>query len=405
MNTSIVLALDTRRAKTDGTYPLLMRIIHHGKPSPITLGIYLKEEDWDAEAKKIKSTFKGSESVTRLNNFLQKKKTAATDIILKLDEQGILDSLTVYEVKDLVERKRNRESFLQFGEDLRLELIKVKQIGNARTYKFCLSVLRRFMGGKDVAFSDLTYDMLKKFEIAHYAKGNKVNGLSTYMRTWRAIFNEGIRRGLVSQDLYPFKLYKIASEDTQKLAIERNFLTEMAKLELKHASGLFHARNYFLISFFTRGTSFFDMALLRVENVKGGRMRYKRQKTGKEYDVKITEEIEPIIQYYTDGKKEGDYLFPIVTEEDPEAQYKEIEWARKRYNDNLRELADRIGLEEDLTSRVSRHTFATLAVELGVEIMAIKEMLGHGSVKTTEIYVRGLRNAKLDSIHERINKG
>src|SRR5882757_9200119 len=110
MKTFIVLALDTRRAKADGTYPVLLRIIHHGKVSPITTGIYVKEKDWDEKERKIKSSYRGSESVTRLNNYLQKRKSEATDIITKLDERKTLDTLSVLEIKKLIDRKSDSNS-------------------------------------------------------------------------------------------------------------------------------------------------------------------------------------------------------------------------------------------------------------------------------------------------------
>ena len=41
---------------------------------------------------------------------------------------------------------------------------------------------------------------------------------------------------------------------------------------------------------------------------------------------------------------------------------------------------------DDFTYHSSRHTTATLAITAGADISAVKEMLGHGSVTSTEVY-------------------
>src|ERR1700679_3180426 len=111
MNTQILLVLDTRYMKKDGTYPVILRIVHNRESSQIKLGIFIEDKHWDEEKRIIKSSYRGTESVTRLNNQLQKKKTEATDIIKKLDEQKTLNSYSVYQLKDLIEKKNEKSSF------------------------------------------------------------------------------------------------------------------------------------------------------------------------------------------------------------------------------------------------------------------------------------------------------
>ena len=44
------------------------------------------------------------------------------------------------------------------------------------------------------------------------------------------------------------------------------------------------------------------------------------------------------------------------------------------------------GIEKHITYHSSRHTKAPLAITAGADISAVKEMLGHGSVTSTEVY-------------------
>lgn len=99
---------------------------------------------------------------------------------------------------------------------------------------------------------------------------------------------------------------------------------------------------------------------------------------------------------------ESVYVFPILQEDGLETQVRKIKWARKRYNAKLKLLANTCNIEANLTSYVSRHSFATQALLHSVPIAAISAMLGHSSVKTTEIYLKGLPAAILDQYNSQI---
>jgi site-specific recombinase XerD len=402
MNTNVVLALDTRRRKADGTYSLILRIVHHRESTQITLGVSIHEKDWDDQLRRVKPTYKGTESVTRLNNRLEKKKSEALDIIGKLDEQKTLDAHSVKQLKEIIERKSVRKSFMQFAEELIVEMETAGRIGNARSFRSSLGALRNFCNDKDISFFQLNYDFLMRFETDHYAKGNGTNGLSAYLRTYRTIFNEAIRRKLVESELYPFKQYKIKSAKTRKRAIRSDAIKRIVDCILEPKHPLFHARNYFILCYYSRGLPFADMAELKISDLVDGRIHYDRQKTDKPYDIKITSEIRSILDLYTAGKERSDYIFPIIRRFDKDGKYKDVMWARSRYNKKLKKLAELCGIEENLTSYVSRHSFATRAKNLGIDTGAIKEMLGHESIKTTEIYLDTLPNDIIDELHKRI---
>lgn len=174
-------------------------------------------------------------------------------------------------------------------------------------------VLRTFTKGKDLKFQNITYRFLTGFEIDHYSKGNTPNGLVVYMRTIRSMYNKAIKAGFAEKDKSSFEQYKIRTVLTEKRALEWDILQHIILLELEQDHRLFHAHNYFVASYMMYGMNYTDMAYL-----------------GKEH---ITDAID-----------------------------KDIKYSRKRYNNKLKEIATGCEIEQNLTSYVSRHSFATQAM-------------------------------------------
>jgi integrase/recombinase XerD len=59
----------------------------------------------------------------------------------------------------------------------------------------------------------------------------------------------------------------------------------------------------------------------------------------------------------------------------------------RRVQKLVKEVANRAKLSRDITPHVLRHTFATLALQKGMSLAAVKKILGHDRLSTTEIYL------------------
>ena len=296
----------------------------------------------------------------------------------------------------------DQQSVFVFTLSLIEQLRKAQKIGNARVYADVLKALKVYRSGKDLAFEKITYQFLVKSETEYLSRGNSINGLSTNMRTLRAIYNKAIKAGIVEQQHYPFKAYKIKSEKTKKRALPIEDLRAIIALDLDEDHPAFHARNFFLASYMMYGMSYIDMAFLKVSDLSKGRVAYKRKKSGKEYDIKVSEQLQAILDFYTQNKEQDQFVFPIIKRTALSDQYKDIEWARKRYNKALRIIGELCSIEQQMTSYVSRHSFATQAKMLGIPVVAISEMLGHESITTTQVYLDSLPSTVLDSYNEQI---
>ena len=65
----------------------------------------------------------------------------------------------------------------------------------------------------------------------------------------------------------------------------------------------------------------------------------------------------------------------------------------------VRRLKEKAGIEKDLTYHCSRHTTASLAISAGADISAVKDVLGHGSITSTEVYAKVALAKKIEAVN------
>ena len=67
----------------------------------------------------------------------------------------------------------------------------------------------------------------------------------------------------------------------------------------------------------------------------------------------------------------------------------------------IKELAIKANIDKDISPHTLRHSFATHMLENGADIMAVKDLLGHEDIQTTEIYTH-VSNKKIFDIYDEI---
>ena len=157
----------------------------------------------------------------------------------------------------------------------------------------------------------------------------------------------------------------------------------------------------FCLMFSFSGMAFVDFAHLRKENVKDGVLSYHRQKSGSFIRVEIPADVRLLLdELAVCTDKDSPYLFPFLSgKKTGEAAYAEYNGALLRFNRDLRSLAETCGVGEPVTSYTIRHSFATTLKEQDVPIEMISELLGHTSIKTTQIYLKSFSLERLSAVN------
>jgi len=151
-----------------------------------------------------------------------------------------------------------------------------------------------------------------------------------------------------------------------------------------------------MFSFYMRGMSFVDMANLRQSDLKDGYITYSRSKTKQVLTVKVEKCMEEIIVCYK-GQTIDDYVLPIYDKQN----YNHSSHLRT-YNKRLKRISKLLKLGKPLSSYVSRHSWATLALHQGVPVEVISESMGHENENTTRIYLASLDRSIIDKANAEI---
>lgn len=397
------MILDDKRLKEDQIYPVVIRVTSSRVATTISTGIRIDIQYWDKQSSSINKTHPNWQV---LNQSLIEFYAKVQREILKLQDENTFsfESLkTRLTAQDSSNRSNLKISFNQFVEQVISELKDLNKSGNALIYQTAWNRFQKFTGYKKLAFTDIDYMLLEAFKTQLLKDKVKTNTISNYFRTIRAIYNRGIKAKLVDRSHYPFIDVSIKSERTQKRAIHMNDVIRLQRLALPVNSPAWHSRNYFLLSLSLIGMSFTDLVYLTPTNIKKERLIFKRRKTHKEYNIKLTPIAKSIIGLY--NGKGTKYLLPTLpstVDEDSLTAHKLIKQFIKTTNKYLKRMGEE--LETDLiTTYVARHTWATTAKRMGYSNELIAEALGHEyGNKITNIYLDHFEASIIDEVNAKV---
>ena len=266
----------------------------------------------------------------------------------------------------------------------------------AHVYQNALLSFSKFCGVHSVSFRQVTRDRLRRYEQHLYACGLKPNTISTYMRMLRSIYNRGVD---THQAPYVHGLFRdvFTGVDTrQKKAIPLGELHMLLNKD-PQSEKLRRTQAIANLLFQFCGMPFSDLAHLEKSNLERGLLKYNRTKTGTPMSIEVLESAQNAIgglYNKSDARSSGypDYLFRILSgayKRNEEGAYREYQSALRRFNNELKSLSRKLRLHSPVTSYTLRHSWATTAKYRGVPIEMISESLGHKSIKTTQIYLKG----------------
>ena len=279
----------------------------------------------------------------------------------------------------------------------------LREVGRYSTAKSYLDALRSFKcfcGMEEIPYAYIDKERLLLYQAWLSKRGCMRNTVSTYMRRIRHIYNLAVEAGEVSYIPNLFKGVFTGVESKRKKALPREMLERMFNAELEDPS-LRRVQLTVRLMFAFSGIAFVDLAHLKWENIRDGILQYHRQKSGSLIQLEIPSgALRLLDELSACTAKESLYLFPFLSgRRTGEAAYKEYNRTLSRFNRDLKLLARSTGVTLPVTSYTIRHSFASFLKEQDVSIEVISELLGHKSIKTTQIYLKSFSLERLSTVN------
>ena len=378
------------------------QIIHNGKSCLYKTEYHLYPDEWDCDRSEVVLS---GRSEFRIHYLLKINCNIKLDIerfnrIIGLMERDKPDFASDDVISVLF--PKNPESYLfLFMRNVIAGLKDIGKIRTSETYTSALNSFRKFRNNEDIALDDIDSDTMVAYEAYLRGRGISPNSSSFYIRNLRAVYNRAVEKGLTSQR-FPFKHVYTGIEKTVKRAVPLKVIKQIKEMDFSMNPSFDFARDMFLMSFYTRGMSFVDMAYLRKKDLQNGVLSYRRRKTGQQLFIKWEKCMQEILNKY--GTSQSNYLLPIIKPFGDIDERKQYIYAAHNINRCLKIIGKELGLSVSLTLYVARHAWASIAKSKNVPLSVISEGMGHDSETTTRIYLASLDTVAIDRANSMILK-
>lgn len=354
-----------------------------GKKIYFSSHIYIKPDNWSCKEKEIINHPHHAE----LNRLLHEYMLELEWKELELWKKGIPIDLDTF--KYHVKKKKEHQSISFFCLSRNWVENSNKKESTKKNLYTTLNILEQFF--PKLKFTDFTYTMLTNFEQYLRGKNYAVNTIAKHMKHLKSIINESIKRGYMTCS--PFKNYKIKTNVSKHTFLLPQEIQKLEKLQfkLKH-SRMGHILDAFLFCCYT-GLRYSDFIRIRSSNIivlsKQKWLVFRTQKTDIEVRLPLALLFQGKALALLQKYKDLNQLFDLPP--------------NPAVNKILIQIGNLAGIKKHFSFHTARHTNATLLIYNGVNITTVQKLLGHKSIKTTQIYsdvfpesiVRDLRKAML----------
>lgn len=341
-----------------GKESIYLDIVKDGVRRKEYLGLYLVPEQTRADKVINRATLKTAEEIKakRLIELLEGKLTFAG-------------------------KKAAKVNLIEWLEEQRLYYYDNDNMNYSKTIHNLIRHLELF-NAKQVTLKEVTPAFLRKFlEYLRRDGANKYGGrlcqetIYTYFTILSILMNKAVRLDLIASN--PF--HKLSqAEKPQRRTKKKEYLTldEVKRMSVAECDD-WRVKYAFLFCCFT-GLRYVDVSRLKWKHiVEVGKGEYQielvQQKTKEPVYIPLSANaLKWLPERGYDGKE--NYIFKFRD--------------RSIIYDYLNKWAKTAGVEKHVTFHMSRHTCATLLLYYGTDLYTVSKILGHTSIKTTQVYAK-----------------
>ena len=348
----------------NGLSPIEVSVTIGKERRVIRLPKYVKAEDFNVKKQRVKRN-------EVLNNYLDAVKVRFTQIetemlkrnmpistrtIIDVFQNGFADTnVTFLSLFD----KHNEDAKTRAKQGLISPVTYQKYL---LTRKMFADFLRTKLHRGDILLVDITPAMIEQFYIylnGLMAKNTAIHKMKVIKKILKIAMEDGYIRAM------PFKI-KLVKDTLQYTPLSVDELRTIRNRQFE-TTRMAQVRDVFIFACYS-GLAFTDLKNLTKEDMLV-------DEDGKEWIIKPRQKTKivshiPLLPIAKELWEKYDYKLPVLT--------------NQKYNSYLKELADVCGINKNLHSHLARHTFATILLNSGVDMVSVSKILGHSNSRITE---------------------
>lgn len=367
-----------KKLNKSGLAPLVLQYFITGKKTELALNLSIPPGMWNDKRQQLDN--KDDENYEHYNLLIEQFRNDFNTVLISLAMEKISPTRDI--IKARLDNRASNEDFIKYFDKKHEDRWNKDQIDTG-TYRHHRTVVNKCRKFKDKwLFADIDNELIRNFDTWHrkHLRDNVkengkplVNGGHNTAEKAKAVIRAYMHLAMDEGIKFTMPVFKINYSKTS-----RDFCTEAEIKTLVDAYNTDYflhdqqavlALERFLFSCAT-GLRISDIQRVSMLHIKDGCLTFiphKGRKRQQEINIPILGFIDKILQGKT-GKIFGTFAEPVV-------------------NRKLKEIARELGIEKSLSMNVGRHTFATLFLQKGGDLVSLQHMLGHGSIRTTQNYL------------------
>ena len=385
------------------SYPVYARVIYRREKADISMRMTARVNEWDFE----NQMFLPAKASNRYNN---NKLLSAKDELLKIFNR-LKDTQNYFTVKTIRKEFRGEPDqnssmrFLEYYDNYVNDCRKRPNeygsgvIGHYMKTRRHLLNYMTVKGITGISLKELTRNFISGYE--QYLLSTNIEGkeyamnrntATTYLRKLKASINKAVAKDLLDRN--PFLGYKLPSFKNSKIIyLTSEELDAIRNHDLCGNMSLEKVKDVFLFSCAT-GLRFSDSSALKKQNIRKDKLgvywiRIQQQKTKDLLEVPMLQEAIDIYEKHKLQREETGFVLPRMS--------------HQKVNLYLKVIGEIVGIQKKLTHHVARHTFATSLLDMGIDIKMTSTLMGHATIRSTEIYAQ-VSKKNLTDVIGKLNK-
>lgn len=378
---TVLFYLQRNRTNKKGKCPLRCRLTFLKKRKQFSTGLFINPNYWKSKQQKSIQLNESTFINNKLNLIRQELNQAylylqvsnkifdVEDIYSKYKGESIKSTKTLLEVFKL----HNKRLEKLVGKGYSLSTLKKFY----ETEKHIKSFIKKVYQRNDLLLEKLTLKHLDDLEF--YLKdslGHKQITINKIIQRVRKIIKLSIAEGFLLRD--PFLLYKPKKVKLKIIYLSPSELSELENYTFRQVR-LVEVRDLFIFCCYT-GLAYQEMSSLTRKHI----IKWKdenlwismyRKKTDRKINIPLLPKAISILEKYN-------FELPSIS--------------NQKMNSYLKEIAEIVGIDKNITHHIARKTFATtILLYNNVPIEIVSKLLGHAKIRTTQEHYGEILQSRL----------